>query len=215
MTGEPALQRFGPSHVLAASLCVGLALANLGRVHTAGLAGSSLAAIALLAVDSSASRLAALAALVCLAGWWWGSVRLDAIDRSPLSSEVGRSGRAVLVVTAPPTVGAYDIHAQGRSRSFDGKPVREPVQLDFKLGRSPPQGAVIDALVVVQLPPGPDHGFDDRLWLRRHGVHVVLRVDEWSRAGSRGGLGGAADRLRRRLARSIAPGLGGDRKSVV
>ena len=180
-----------------------------------GLAGWGLTAFVVLAVDSPAARLAVLATLMCLAGWWWGSARLDAIDRSPLSAKVGRSGRAVVVVTAPRRSAAYDIRAQGRSRSFDGKPVREPVQLDFKLGRSPPLGAVIAALVVGSASPGPEHGFDERLWLRRHGVHVVFRVDEWSRIGARGGLSGAADRLRRRLARSIAPGLDGERRSVL
>ena len=46
-----------------------------------------------------------------------------------------------------------------------------------------------------------------RTWLRRHGVHVVLRADRWRSVGRRGGLGGVADRLRRGLAGSIAPGL--------
>ncbi len=93
--------------------------------------------------------------------------------------------------------------------------MNEPVQLQLKLGRSPPQGAVLDALVVVKLPPGPENGFDERTWLRRHGVHVVLRVDEWAQVGSRGGLGGVADRLHRWLGRSIAPGLGGERRAVL
>src|SRR5205823_1937421 len=99
----------------------------------------------------------------------------------------------------------YNTRAPGRVRSFEGTQVDEPVQLELPLGRSPPQGALLDALVIVQLPPGPEHGFDQRTWLRRHGVHVVLRVDRWGQIGTRGGLGGFADRLRERLARSIAP----------
>ncbi len=208
-------RRFGPAHVLAGSVCVGLAAANLVRIHTLGLVGSALGAVAVVVVDSGVKRVAFLAALTCVAGWWWGSARLDAIDRSPLSAEVARAGRLIAVVTAPPVVGDYDIRAQGRARSFDGAAVSEPVQLEFELGRSPPQGAVINALAVVQLPPGPAHGFDDRLWLRRHGVHVVLRIDEWSQVGMRGGLGGLADRLRSRLDRSIAPGLTGERRAVL
>ncbi len=179
------------------------------------LAATGVLAAGLVVVDAPLTRLALLAAVVALVGWWWGSARLDAFDRSPLSAEIGHAGRARVVVTAQPTVGTYDIRAQGRARTFDGRIVDEPVQLELKLGRSPPQGTVLDVLAVVQQPPGPDHGFDERLWLRRHGVHVVLRVDEWSRVGARGGLGGAADRFRRRLARSIAPGLGGERRSVL
>ena len=52
-------------------------------------------------------------------------------------------------------------------------------------------------------------GFDERLWLRRQGVHVVLQVDDWRVVGRRGGLGGLADRLRGWLRGTSAPGLGG------
>ena len=48
-----------------------------------------------------------------------------------------------------------------------------------------------------------------------HGIHVVLRVDEWRPIGHRGGVGGVADRLRARLARAIAPGLTGERRAVL
>jgi competence protein ComEC len=215
MSEAVCFRRFGPTHALAAALCIGLALSNAGRIHSVAFIGSGVLAVALVAADAPGIRVALLAALVCLVGWWCGSSRLDAIDRSPLLPEVGRAGRVVVVVTASPTVGRYAIHVQGRARSFDGKPIDEPVQLDLKLGRSPPQGAVLDALAVVQLPPGPRNGFDDRLWLRRHGVHVVLRLDEWSRAGARGGLGGLGDRLRVRFGSSIAPGLTGERRSVL
>jgi competence protein ComEC len=68
---------------------------------------------------------------------------------------------------------------------------------------------------VLALPHGPKHGFDERTWLRRHGVHVVLRGDRWRTVGRRGGLAGLADRLRDRLARTVAPGLGGERRAVL
>ena len=119
------------------------------------------------------------------------------------------------MVTAQPTVGRFSIRAPGKARSFRRGAVGEPVQLEFHAGRSPPQGAVLDALVLVQLPPGPEGGFDERTWLRHRGVHVVLRVDEWKQVGRRGGLGGLADRLRAWLERSIAPGVGGERRAVL
>jgi competence protein ComEC len=207
--------RFAPVHLLAASLALGLALANLGRIHVVGLAGSAVAIVALAFAGAPALRLAAAAALLVALGWWFASARLAAIDHSPMTAEVGRAGRVVVVVTTQPVAGSFEVRAQGAIRSFDGEPMREPVELQLHLGRSPPQGAVLDALVVVQFPPGPEHGFDDRTWLRRHGVHVVLRVDEWTEIGARGGLGGIADRLRRWLGRSIAPGLSGERRAVL
>src|SRR5262249_11776951 len=135
--------------------------------------------------------------------------------RSMLLADVGRAGRAVVVVTAQPAAGRFSIRAPGEVRSFRGRPVGEPAQLELHPGRSPPQGAVLDALVVVRLPRAPESRFDERPWLRRRGVHVVLRVDDWTQIGRRGGLGGFADRLRSWLERSIAPGLGGERRAVL
>jgi competence protein ComEC len=207
--------RAAPAHVLAGALAVGLAFANAGRIHAAGLIAAVAAVVAAGVVNAPGARLAALAAVLALLGWWWASARLDTLDRSPLLAEVGRAGRAVVVVTAPPVAGEYSIHVQGRAQLFRGRPVGEAVQLELPLGRSPPQGAILEALVVVKLPPGPAHGFDERTWLRRRGVHVVFKVDEWKQVGARGGLGGLADRLHERLARSIAPGLGGERRAVL
>jgi len=67
----------------------------------------------------------------------------------------------------------------------------------------------------VREPRTAEHGFDERRWLRRQGVHVVLRVDEWHVVGRRGGLGGVGDRLRGWLRRASAPGLTGDRRAVL
>jgi competence protein ComEC len=69
--------------------------------------------------------------------------------------------------------------------------------------------------VIVTAPRGPENGFDERTWLRRHGVHVVLRVDEWRIVGRRGGIGGIADAVRRRLRHSVARGLHGERAAVI
>ncbi len=204
-----------PAHVLAASLCLGLALANAGRLHAVGLGGSLLAAAALVTVDVPAVRLACAALFFLALGWWWASARLDALDRSPLAADVGRAGHAIVVITSAPRKGQFELRAQGRVRVFAGRTVDEPVQLELPLGRSPPQGAVLDALALVRQPHGPSHGFDERTWLRRHGVHVVLRLDAWRQVGSRGGLGGLADRIRSRLERSIAPRLAGERRAVL
>ena len=213
------IHRLAPAHAAAAGLCAGLAFANLGRAQVPlpvavppALAAFALAAFALRA---PAARLVTLALVAALAGWWWGSVRLEALDRSLLSPQVGRAGRATVVVTSEPRAGRYDIRATGVMRAFRGAAVGEPVQLELPLGRAPPQGAILDALAVVKEPRGPSHGFDERTWLRRHGIHVVVRLDDWRVVGRRGGLGGLGDRLRRGLARAIAPGLTGERRAVL
>jgi competence protein ComEC len=207
--------RPAPAHLLALALAAGIALANVGRLHVLALWTAIAVAAGLAAVSEPVHRLVLLSALLVVLGWWWGSHRLDRLDRSALLARVGEAGKAIVVVTSQPSVGSFSIRASGELRSFRGGSVGEPVQLQLRAGRAPPQGAVLDALVVVQLPPGPENGFDERTWLRRRGVHVVLKVDEWTQIGRRGGMGGLADRLRAWLERSIAPGLGGERRAVL
>ncbi|HWB22199.1 MAG TPA: ComEC/Rec2 family competence protein [Gaiellaceae bacterium] len=194
---------------------MGLALGNVSRIHVVGIAGSVVAAGALVFAPTPQVRLAVVAVVLCLLGWWWSSMRLDTLDRSPMLAQVGSAGHAIVVITAPPTHGQFNLRAQGRIRRFNDRAIDEPVELELALGRSPPQGAIIDALAVVTLPRGPEHGFDERTWLRRHGIHVVLKVDEWRPIGHRGGIGGVADGLRLRLGHAIAPGLGGERRTVL
>src|SRR5438105_2992957 len=83
--------------------------------------------------------------------------------------------------------GRSAIRAPAEVRRFGSLAVREAVQLELPVGRSPPQGAVIEALGQLALPKGPSHGFDERAWLAHKGVHVVLRVDRWRVVGRRGG----------------------------
>ena len=208
------LHRLQP-HLLAAALCVGLALSVAWRPPAALLVVALAAAAAGAVVASGDARLAALAVALALGGWWWGSLRLDALDRSPLRAEIGRAGRALVAVTAPAKRTPFRLRVPVAVRRFDGRDLREPALLELPPGRSPPQGALLEVLAVVAPPRGPSHGFDERAWLRRHGVHVVLRGDAWRVVGRRGGLGGAADRLHGRLAATIAPGLAGERRALV
>ena len=67
----------------------------------------------------------------------------------------------------------------------------------------------------VDAPRGPEDGFDERGWLARRGVHVVLHGGDWRIVGRRGGIGGVSDRLRAHVARAIAPGLEGERRAVL
>jgi predicted membrane metal-binding protein len=193
--------------LLAASLCAGLACANVFRIGTVGLA----LAVVLLA----APRALAIAGCLLLLGWWWGSVRLDALDRSALAPYIGEAGRARVVVTGPARRSRFAVRAPGVVTRYARDSLHEPVLLELAKGRAPPQGAVLSMLAVVKAPRGPRDGFDERTWLRRRGVHVVLHVDEWQVVGHRGGVGGLADVLRRRLRQSVARGLSGERAAVL
>jgi competence protein ComEC len=142
-------------------------------------------------------------------------VRLDSIDRSVLLAQVGRAERSIVVVTAPPRRSKFALRVPGELLRFGALRAGEPILLELPLGRAPPQGAILDVLGVLKRPRGPQNGFDERTWLWRHGVHVVLVGDRWRIIGHRGGLGGLADTLRSHLAGSVAPGVHGERRAVI
>ena len=62
---------------------------------------------------------------------------------------------------------------------------------------------------------GNGGGFDERAWLARQGVHVVLRGSAWRQVGRRGGIQGFGDRLRDRIERAVSRGSGGVRRALV
>jgi competence protein ComEC len=208
MTGRPSPR----AHL--AAVCVGVAAANLARATFPALAlGLGLAA--LLAALEESTRAWLLAGVLILTGWWWGSARLNALDRSVLRGRVDTAERSFLAVTGPARRTCFELRVPAETRRFGRLRFHESVLLELPLGRAPPQGALLEAVTTVRLPKPPKHGFDERTWLRRHGVHVVLRADRWRLVGHRGGLGGIADRLRAALASSIAPGLRGERRGVI
>ena len=203
-------------HVLLGSLCIGLAASV--AVRGPGWAWSVAAVAGLLgAADEGGRRLALLVAALVLLGWWWGSVRLTALDASTLEPRVGEAALAQVVVTGPARRGAFRLRMPAEARSFDRVGLREPVLFELPLGRAPPQGAILDTVAEVRAPREPDEagGFDERAWLRRQGIQVVLRAAPARIVGRRGGVRGVADRLRAWLERSLAPGVGGERRAVL
>jgi competence protein ComEC len=201
--------------LLAAALCLGLVAANAVRAGSAGVLVLAGAALACSLAFEFPQRLAALAIGLALVGWWWGSARLSTIDRSPLASHIGLAAQSRVVVTGPTRSGRYDVRVPAVVVRFGHLRVREPVLLKLPRGRAPPQGGLLEGFGQLIEPHGPKDGFDERTWLRRHGVHVVLRIPRWHVVGRRGGLGGMADALRRQLQRSVARGLTGDRAAVL
>ena len=204
--------RSWPTLIVVAA-CLGLAAANAARAPAAAVA--VLVCACAVAAGVPPARLPACALAVCVAGWWWGTVRLEVLDRSVLRPEVGRSAEVRAVVTGPVRRSAFALRLPAEVRSFAERSVRERVLLELPLGRSPPQGAVLALRATVTAPRGPDGGFDERGWLARRGVHVVLRGREWRMVGRRGGIGGVSDRLRAHIARAIAAGLDGERRAVL
>jgi competence protein ComEC len=161
------------------------------------------------------ARVAALALALFAAGWVWGSFRLDALDHSVLATRIGHVDRTLAEVTAPPRHGQFGLRVMVQVRRFGAFSVDEPALLELPLGRGPPQGAVIETVAQVESPRPPKDGFDERAWLRRQGVHVVLHGRGWRQIGRRHGLGGVADSLRRFVSRGIAPGLHGERAALI
>src|SRR4029453_9962353 len=88
------LDRYSP-HVVAGGLCVGLAGANLVRLGSSWVLATGVAAVlGFVTLDERRRRLAALSLALAVAGLWWGSVRLDALDRSVLAPRIGEGGPA-------------------------------------------------------------------------------------------------------------------------
>jgi competence protein ComEC len=203
-------------HGLALAFCLGLAGSLAWRPSGAAVivaaAGAACAAVAL-----PRARAMVLAAALACAGLWWGAARLDDLDRSVLSAEVGDVALARVEVTGPTRSGEFDRRVPVRVRDFDGREVDERAQLELPAReRAPPQGAVLELVVRVVAPErGEDGSFDEEGYLRRLGMHVVLRASSYRVVGHRRGVAGLGDSLRSALAGTIAPGLEGERAALV
>ena len=201
--------------LLAGAACAGLALSNW--VAASALLSAAIAVVALTAVGvlEGPGRVVALGVVLAVAGLWWGSLRMAALAESALRAEVGESGPAQLVVTGPARQTPWAVRALSEIRVFRGRPLRERVLLVLPVGRSPPRGAILETVVSVAEPRGAENGFDERAWLARQGIHVVLRGGAWRQVGRRGGIGGFGDRLRDRIELAVGRGADGVRRALV
>jgi competence protein ComEC len=202
-------------HAFVAAVCVGLAIANAARLSLLVAALGGVLLLGLASTADAAVRPAFLAGALLLGGWWWGSARLDALDRSVLLARVDTAERSLLITTGPARSSRFEFRVPAQIRRFGRLRFRESVLLELPLGRAPPQGTLLEAVTTVRLPRPAKHGFDERTWLRHQGIHVVLRADRWRALGRRGGIAGIGDQLRAALARSIGRGLHGTRRGVV
>ena len=138
-----------------------------------GVAAAIGAALAVLCAPFAAGtrRLAALALGLALLGVWWGSARLDELDRSLLAARIGEAGLAQVEVTGSARSGKFAVRVPVRVRRFDRSTVDEPARLELPLGRSPPQGAILEIVATLDAPQPADSdgGFDEAEYLRPAG----------------------------------------------
>src|SRR5579871_638695 len=200
-----------------AAACAGCALANAARVPAvpAVLLACAAAAVAFVAAGERA-RVPAVAVAVAVGAWAWGSARLVELDHSVLVSRIGTVERAIVEVDEPAKAGSFDQRARAVLLRWGTLRPKEPVYLELPLGRAPPQGADISLLAQLRAPTGPSNDFDQATWLRRQGIHVVLRAKgPWRVVGRRGGIYGVGDRVERWLAGDSVRGLSGERRDVI
>ena len=208
------VERHWPS-LLVGAACAGLAASNVVSVAGEILAMAACVALAAIALLTERARVVAIGAVLAIAGLWWGGLRLDAMASSSLVHEIGESAPAELVVVGPARTTSWAVRVQAEVRRFGETRVRERVLLLLPVGRSPPRGAILETVVRVTEPREPEGGFDERAWLSRQGIHVVLRGGAWRQIGARGGIAGVGDRLRDRVERAVGHGVGGVRRALV
>ncbi|MFN8223706.1 MAG: DNA internalization-related competence protein ComEC/Rec2 [Gaiellales bacterium] len=202
--------------LLVAAVAGGIALANLVSVgaSVAWVAAAATCAVGLLAATGE-GRLAALAFALAAVGLGWGGLRLASLDRSVLATRVGETASARVVVTGPAKRSRYALRIPALVTRFDHDHLMERVLLQLPPERAPPQGSVLELRAQPVEPRGPETGFDERRWLARQGVHVVLRGWRVRLVGRRGGIGGVADRLRAHVESTLASGTRGESRRLL
>ena len=200
------LLAYGWPTLLVAAGCLGLAASNWIQLQLLACAATVTVAAVAGSLCTGSPRLALAAVVLVAAGLWWGGARLEALAHSVLISRLGERADALVAVTGPARYGLYSVTMPAEVRRFAGEQIREPVLLELPDERAPPQGALLELQARPVAPRGPETGFDERGWLARRGIHVVLRGRDPRIVGRRGGIGGLGDRLRMHVADALSSG---------
>ena len=201
--------------LLIGSICAGLALSIRFEAPPAVASALAVCAFGTALVRDGAARLASLAVALAVVGLVWGSLRMDALRDSVLADDLGEVGVAEVVTLAPARSSPWSTRVLGMTRSFRREQVRARVLLILPGGRSPPRGAILEASVRIAEPRPKEGGFDEKAWLARQGIHVVLEASSWREVGRRGGVAAVGDRLRVRIEAAVARGTDGVRRGIV
>ena len=209
-----ALEQHWPA-LLVTSLATGIVVSIWWSAPPAVAAAVAVCALGGVISRGGSARLAAFGIALAAVGLAWGSLRMDALRGSVLADELGEVGVAELVTLAPARSSPWSTRVIAATRTFRRVPVHERVLLVLPVGRSPPRGTILEASVRIAEPRPERDGFDERAWLARQGIHVVLDASSWRAVGRRAGLAGLGDELRDRIEGAVARGTDGVRRAVV
>jgi competence protein ComEC len=176
--------------------------------------GGTVAGLTLLALIGARRPLVCLVvALLVPVGAGAGALRVRAIDRSPLSALAGHevSVRGYVVKRERTSFGARRFRVRVTAVERRGR-VRDLVQVSVPRAVRYARPSIGDELVAtgsLELPRRrPGDSFDYAGYLRRAGVHAILRARFAVATGRRrGGLSGAVDAIRRRAEAGVSAGL--------
>jgi competence protein ComEC len=213
------LLRRHPRHVALTALIVGLVLS--GAPGWAVAVATALVPLAGLATGRT--RLALAAGALVVAGAWIGVERREAIDRSQTGPYIGRAVkiRGHVVRRERPTASAHRLRIRVTALAEGAgawRGVSDLVQVRLRRGggaRDETRRNESPALAIGQeirargvlsgLPDRWDEGYAD--YLRRAGVHAVLRADSVVPGGMRTGPVSVLDGVRRRAEAGVGAGL--------
>ena len=205
-----------PTLVLLAP-CAGLATSVVGSPPRSLLVALVLLfGLASVTAPAGPPRLVGVAVVLGVVGLAWGGQRMDVLRQSALGARAGETASARIVVTSQGRPWGRSTRVFADIVRFGSQEVRERVLAELPDERAPPRGTILDSVrAQLRAPRGPETGFDERGWLARRGVHVVVRLSDTRAAGRRGGIGGVADRLRAHVERSLARGASGERLALL
>lgn len=173
----------------------------------------------MIGICTGRTRVALAAGLLVLCGVGIGTARLRAIDGSEIAPYIGHAvtARGFVVKRERPTQHAYRLRLRITKLAARShwRSVTDLVQVEAK--RRPPELTIGRELQVHGVLSGLSDSrgarkSSDRLdyvaFLRRGGVHALLRADSIDARGRRGGPLGILDGLRRRAEAGVGAGLG-------
>jgi competence protein ComEC len=202
-----------PAHIALAAFTLGLLVPGHPRAAALGAALTA----AVLAAICGRTLLALLAALALVGGTLLGGARLRAIDATRLGGMVGSqvSARGYVARRERTVRGETRVRIRLTAIGLVGRrpeDVDEQVQLRVPpavhLGRPAIGGELWAEGRLTELPVVPNADFDYAGYLRRAGVHALLRASSARATGRRrGGPAGAVDTIRRRAELGVGAGL--------